>query len=306
MLAAQLKAQIEQTLPAAFTFYPREERGSLSTGIAQIDNAVGGVPLHALTEICGNRPGSPDDAVFVGWGGNMASSGKTSVLVSLLAQATRNHFCALVDASDGFDPASGQAAGIDFSRLLWVRCGKNRSFRKTRPSPNDTENRSKLPPLEQAFKVTDILLQSGGFGLIVADLSGISERIVRKIPLTTWFRFSRVIERQPAALVFVEQEPHATSCAGLVLRVASDPTVLKGNLFTQRNLNIEIVRNRNKKPVRSEKNNLREANFSFAENSSQNSLDTLEEMRFRKSSPPDFSPCLSASVVDVPLIPQGA
>jgi len=246
MQPARLKAQIEQTIPAAFTFYSRQDRGSIPTGFPQIDDVVRGVPLHALTEICGS---------------NLSSSGKISVLHSLLAQATRDHFCALVDATDAFDPSSGQTAGIDFSRLLWVRCGKSRV---------------KLPPLEQAFKVADILLQSSGFGLIAVDLSGISDRIVRKIPLTTWFRFSRVIERQPAALVFVAQEPHATSYAGLVLRVTSDPPVLSGNLFAERNLNIEIVRDRSKKPVGSEKKNY------------------------------CFSPCLSASVVNLPFTSQGA
>jgi recombination protein RecA len=249
MRAALLKAQIEQTLPAAFTVYRRqnEDRGSLPTGIAQIDSAVCGVPLHALTEICG--------------GSNLASSGKTSILVSLLAQATRDHFCALVDAGDNFDPASGQAAGISMPRLLWVRCGKSRV---------------KLPPLEQAFKVADILLQSGGFTLIAVDLSGIPERVVRKVPLSSWFRFSRVIERQPAALVFLTQEPHATSCASLVLRVTTAvpdgvgdrghqqsrfsrdggcdcSALLSGNLLTQWNLSVEVVRDREKKPARSER-----------------------------------------------------
>jgi len=227
MRTALLKAQIEQTLPAAFTVYRRQDRSSIPTGIAQIDGAVRGVPLHALTEICGS---------------NLASSGKTSVLVSLLAQATRDHFCTLVDAGDGFDPASGQAAGIVLPRLLWVRCGKSRV---------------KLPPLEQAFKVADILLQSSGFGLIAVDLSGIPERVVRKVPLSSWFRFSRVIERQPAALVFLAQEPHATSCAGLVLRVGTAapgcPASFSGNLLTQWNLNVEVVRGREKKPVGSER-----------------------------------------------------
>lgn len=244
MHAALLKAQIEKTLPAAFTVYRRqnEDRGSLPTGIAQIDSAVCGIPLHSLTEICGS---------------NMASSGKTSILVSLLAQSTRDHFCALVDACDNFDPASGQAAGISMPRLLWVRCGKNRV---------------KLPPLEQTFKVADILLQSGGFTLVAVDLSGIPERVVRKVPLSSWFRFSRVIERQPAALVFLTQEPHATSCASLVLRVTTAvpdrgphparfsldgvcdcPALLSGNLLTQWNLSVEVVRGREKKPVRSER-----------------------------------------------------
>lgn len=221
-----LKSAIEQKLPSAFTVYPRQERGSIATGIAQIDEAVQGIPLHALTEICGS---------------NLASSGKTSVLASLLAQATSNHFCALVDAGDGFDPASGQAAGIHLPRLLWVRCGKSQV---------------KLPPLEQAFKVADILLQSGGFRLIAVDLSGIPEQVVRKVPLSSWFRFSRVIEKQSAALVFIAQEPHATSCAGLVLRVglaeSGDSASLNGNLLTQFNLKVEMVRGREKKPVRSE------------------------------------------------------
>lgn len=196
----------------------------MPTGIVQIDETVQGVPLHGLTEICGS---------------NLASSGKTSVLTSLLARASRDHFCALVDAGDSFDPASGYAAGIYLPRLLWVRCGKSRM---------------KLPPLEQAFKVADILLQSGGFGLIAVNLSGIPERVVRKVPLSTWFRFSRVIEKFPAALVFVGEEPHATSCAGLVLRVGTDCSAdsFTGNLLTQLKLKVEVVRGMDKKPVRSE------------------------------------------------------
>jgi recombination protein RecA len=223
ILRAQIQSQIEEKLPSAFTVYRRQERGSIPTGIAPIDEAVQGVPLHALTEICGS---------------NLASSGKTSVLTSLLAQASRDHFCALVDAGDSFDPASGHAAGIHLPRLLWVRCGKSRV---------------KLPPLEQAFKVTDILLQSGGFGLIAVNLSGIPEQVVRKIPLSSWFRFSRVIEKFPAALVFVAEEPHATSCAGLVLRVgACLEFPFSGNLLTHLELQVEVVRGLDKKPVRSE------------------------------------------------------
>jgi recombination protein RecA len=222
-----LRTQIEEKLPSAFTVYRRTQHGGIPTGIAQIDEGVqGGIPLHALTEICGS---------------GMASSGKTSVLTSLLSQASRDYFCALVDAADSFDPASAQAAGVHLARLLWVRCGKSRV---------------KLPPLEQAFKVADILLQSGGFGLIAVDLSGIPERVVRKVPLSSWFRFSRVIEKHRAALVFIEQEPRATSCAGLVLRVgtaAPGCPPLTGNLLTQLNLKVEVVRSPGKKMAGSEK-----------------------------------------------------
>jgi recA bacterial DNA recombination protein len=223
LAAAALRAQIEEKIPAAFSVYSRPEYGKIPTGIVSIDTQTQGIPLHALTEICGS---------------NYASSGKTSVLTSLLARASHSHYCALVDASDAFSPDTGGAAGIDFSRLLWIRCGKSKT---------------KLPPLEQAFKVTDILLQSSGFGLIAVDISGIGEQIMRKVPLSTWFRFSRVIEKQSAALVFIGQEPHATSCAGLVLRVQSDPAAFSGKLLTSFNLKVEVVRCGTKKAVGSEK-----------------------------------------------------
>jgi recombination protein RecA len=221
--AAALRASIEAQIPAAFAVYRRSEQKTIPTGISQIDSVTAGVPVSALTEICGS---------------GLASSGKTSVLVSLLAQATQKHFCALVDAEDSFDPSSARAAGTDFSRLLWVRCGKQKS---------------RLKPMEQAFKTTDMLLQSGGFGLVVVDLSSLGERLVRKIPLTTWFRFSRVVEKQRTALVFIEQEPHATSCAGLVLKLKSQPAVWPGKLLEKFKLEAEIVRNREKRPLHSTK-----------------------------------------------------
>ncbi len=223
MNSALLRRQIEAELPSAFAVYRRRELGSIPTGIPQIDRQVQGVPLHALTEICGS---------------SYASSGKTSILLSLLARATQEHFCALVDAADSFDPTSAEKARIQTGRLLWVRCGKS----KTR-----------LGRLEQAFKAADILLQSGGFGLIAVDLSGLAEKQVRRVPLSTWFRFSRVIEKQPAALVFLEQEPHATSCAGLVLRATTSSVPFSGKLFTGYQLQIEIMRGREKRPVQSER-----------------------------------------------------
>jgi recA bacterial DNA recombination protein len=212
MDSALFRAQIEKKLPSAFMTYTRGVGDRIPTGISAIDSVVQGIPLRAITEICGS---------------SIACSGKTSVLASFLAKVSRDRFCVLVDASDSFNPETGYAAGINFSRLLWVRCGKSKV---------------ELRPLEQAFKVTDILLQSSGFGVIAVDLSGISERVLRKVPLSTWFRFSRVIEKQSAALVFIAQEPHATSCAGLVLRAQSEPTGLSGKLFTGFDLKIEVVR----------------------------------------------------------------
>ncbi|MGC2272492.1 MAG: hypothetical protein WA555_16925 [Candidatus Sulfotelmatobacter sp.] len=219
--AGLLRSQIEARIPSAFALYRRPEHKTLATGIPQIDDLHGGVPIGALTEI---------------YGSNVASSGKTSVLLSLLANASQEHFCALVDGSDRFDPAPAEITGMNLSRLLWVRCGKNKS---------------RLKPLEQAFKATDMLLRSGGFGLIVVDLGSIAERFVRGVPLSSWFRFSRVVEEQSTALVFIEQQPHATSCAGLVLRMTTDPATFSGRVITEFNLKAEVVRTREKKPIQS-------------------------------------------------------
>ena len=279
-----LRASIEAQIPSAFAVHRRPEQRTISTGIAQIDSVTAGIPVSALTEICGS---------------GLASSGKTSVLISLLAQATQKHFCALVDAEDSFDPFSARAAGVNFSRLLWVRCGKQigdrlpatadlRQATHSTPGPpphhaqqpkprapgtpgpaagyrnNQQQHREQNPhfnvhkrlkPMEQAFKATDMLLQSGGFGLVVVDLSSLAERLVRKIPLTTWFRFSRVVEKQRTALVFFEQQPHATSCAGLALNLRAQPAVWSGMLLMQFKLEAEIIRVREKKPSQSARPN---------------------------------------------------
>jgi hypothetical protein len=216
MSASLLRAQIEARLPSAFTLYKSPERQTIPTGISAIDDVTGGVPMHALTEICG--------------------MGKTSVLVSLLARASHEHYCALVDAKDAFDPITAGAAGVDLSHLLWVRCGKTRQ---------------RLRPLEQAFKVADMLLQSSGFGLIIVDLSDIAERLIRNVALSSWFRFSRAVENQSTALVFVAQQAHATSCAGMVVQLASGRAIFSGNLLTSVPLYADVVRTREKKGVHS-------------------------------------------------------
>jgi hypothetical protein len=214
--ALSLRAQIETRFPSAFATYKRPELMTILTGIPQVDAMTGGIPMHSLTEICG--------------------SGKTSVLVSLLAHASNEHYCALVDAGDAFDPAAAEATGADLSHLLWVRCGKTRQ---------------KLRPLEQAFKVTDMLLQSSGFGLIVVDLSDIAEKIVHNVPPSSWFRFSRVVENQPTALVFVAQQPHAASCAGMVLKLMAGQATFSGKLLTNFTLNADVLRTREKRGVQS-------------------------------------------------------
>jgi len=195
----------------------------VSIGIRELDSLSGGLPRGCLTEICG-----PD------------SAGRTSVLLAALAAATRREeVCALVDASDALDPASAAAIGVEFGRLLWVRCGgadgpqpsavspqpsafrfQSSHFRSDSQLPR-SEVRDPMSALEQALRVTDLLLQSGGFGMVAVDLGDVPFRIARRIPLTSWFRFQRAVERTPTVLLAITHAPCAQSCAALSLKLRS-------------------------------------------------------------------------------------
>ena len=85
-----------------------------------------------------------------------------------------------------------------------------KSPRYTRPSEHC---------LEQVLRSTDLLLESGGFGLIVLDLADLPQQSARRIPLTTWFRFRRAVEHKPTILLAIEQQPIAGSCSSLLLRL---------------------------------------------------------------------------------------
>jgi hypothetical protein len=83
------------------------------------------------------------------------------------------------------------------SQLLWVRCHH----------------------IDQALRAADLILHAGGFGLVALDLGGISPKLVHYVPLHVWFRFRRAVEHSPTIFVVLEQEPHAKTCASLVLQM---------------------------------------------------------------------------------------
>jgi hypothetical protein len=203
------------------------------SGIAAMDALTGGLPRGCLTEICGP-----------------ASSGRTTVLLAALAAATRRgECCAVVDASDALDPQSAAAAGVELDRLLWVRCGENSHHADHR--------------LEQLLRATDLLLESGGFGLIALDLGDLPQQAARRIPLTTWFRFRRAVEHTPTVLLAIERQSIAGSCSSLLIKLGSQghrvkesaipqlPAISHAQLLTELEITAEIVRSRmERKPVR--------------------------------------------------------
>lgn len=152
-------------------------------------------PRGALTEIYGP-----------------ASSGRTSLLFSLLAEAARTpeELYVLVDTQDAFDPSSAAAAGVALHRLLWIRCQGN---------------------AEHALRVTDLLVQAGGFGLVALDLADTPPRTARRISLTSWYRLRRAVEPTRTLLVVLGQEPYARQCASLSLETQRDQIHWSGALL---------------------------------------------------------------------------
>jgi hypothetical protein len=75
--------------------------------------------------------------------------------------------------------------------------------------------------LGQMLKVTDLLLQSNGFGMIALDLGDVPVPSARRISLASWFRFRRAVEHTPTALLVLEQQPIAGSCSSVLLRVSA-------------------------------------------------------------------------------------
>ena len=249
----------------------------VTSGIPALDALTGGLPRGCLTEICGP-----------------ASSGRTTVLLAALDAATRRgEYCALIDASDALDPHSVEAAGVDLDRLLWVRCGesspqkalsprRHRDTEKTNSKAgcpisrepfarevgissqtalNFGETNSRVEHcLEQVLRSTDLLLESGGFGLIILDLADLPPQSARRIPLTTWFRFRRAVEHKPTILLAIEQQPIAGSCSSLRLQLGVPSTRYPvpsskpshSNLLTELQIRSELVHSRlERKPSRS-------------------------------------------------------
>src|ERR1022692_3866588 len=190
-VAAVLQKQFESVLGGNLDWQSRPVPELVRTGVSEVDTATGGLPRGCLTEI--NGP---------------ASSGRTSLLVAILAEATaQGEVCALVDAEDSFDPASAEAAGVRLERLLWVRSAHN---------------------AEHALKAADLLIQGGGFGLVAMDLGDTPTETARRISLTSWFRLRRAVEHTPTVLVTLARQSNAKTCASLILECRRERAAWSG------------------------------------------------------------------------------
>jgi recombination protein RecA len=205
MGGAVLRRQFESVLGGHLEWRVRPAVETVRTGASELDAATGGLPRGCLTEIVGR-----------------SSSGRTSLLASILAAATeRQEVCALVDAEDCFDPISAAAAGVRLERLLWVRCGHS---------------------AERALKTADLLTQGGGFGLVAMDLGDTPPAAARRISLTSWFRLRRAVEHTPTVLVTLARQSNAKTCASLILECGREGAAWSGSTRVLRGMSVRVTR----------------------------------------------------------------
>ena len=225
--------RLDRTLTTALpSIDPQDEYAIGPSGLMALDVALGGgLPRGQLSELVGPR-----------------SSGRTSLLLSLLAAATaRGESVALVDALDMLDVESAAAAGVDFDRLLWVRGHVVPNAGLCR----DLNQRA----LAQAIRAFTLVLEAGQFGLVVLDLAEASPEAVRQLPFTTWLRLQRLLDGRQTMGVLVGNESMARSSAGLTIRTgirdqeprAGEPGAgrrFSGRLFEGLTIDARVVRSR--------------------------------------------------------------
>jgi recombination protein RecA len=165
-------------------------RDVAATGVPALDAALdGGLTRGHVSEIVGDP-----------------ASGRTRTLCRILAAAAaRGEAVALVDTCDRFDPASAAAVGLDLSMLLWVRVGGPLSPRAV----GETAGR--------ALTALNLILQAGGFGVVVFDLADVPAPGIRQFPYTTWARLARVIEGSQTVALIVAAEHIARSPGGVTI-----------------------------------------------------------------------------------------
>jgi recombination protein RecA len=185
-MSAARAALVEELRRLSVRLEPRQAAVA-PTGHEALDQLLsGGLPRGRLTELVGPR-----------------SSGRTALSVKAISAATRRgEAVALIDVDGVFDPRRAEAVGVELDRLLWVRAGDG----------------------QRALRAADLVLEAGGFGLLVIDFGEQSPRSRE----TAFLRLQRAAKRAQAACLLVAPHLVASSFAALTLEASVLRPILSG------------------------------------------------------------------------------
>jgi hypothetical protein len=188
--------QLQQILELSGVFKGHEltrKDGRLICGIAPLDTLIGGIARGRISEVTGPL-----------------SSGKTTIAAAFASAASRHgEVVGWVDVPGAFDPRSLEAAGADLARILWVSFDKKPASFRTGFIHKERERRSEL-------KAAELLLEAGGFGLVVVDFGAMRFPLSQSASL----RLARAAERSGAAVLALATTRVCGTFAALTLSMS--------------------------------------------------------------------------------------
>ncbi len=235
----------------------------LPANLAVVDALLdGGVVYGRINEIIGPR-----------------SSGKTSLAACFAACATRRgELVAWVDSSGTFDPSSLARAGVDLTRVLWVFPGaadhpacrqhesdstllklscNSSSGDLDQPSSPSPSGRLPIHSLRSSvhrakpWRAAELILEAGGFGLLVLDLDGVAQDASASAVL----KLASKARQSGTAVLVLARQSTCGAFAALTVALTSSPRFSRSrveapNLFEGLKVEAEIVRNKLGLPCR--------------------------------------------------------
>ena len=188
--------QLQQLLELSGVSKGREltrKEGRLTCDISQIDTLFGGLARGRISEVTGP-----------------ISSGKTTIAAAFASAASRRgEVVGWVDVPGAFDPRSLEAAGADLARILWVSFEKKTYSTRSGFIAKERERRSEL-------KAAEMLLEAGGFGLVVIDFGAMRYPLSQSASL----RLARAAERSGAAVLVLATHRVCGTFAALTLAMS--------------------------------------------------------------------------------------
>jgi hypothetical protein len=107
------------------------------------------------------------------------SSGRTGLVIACVREVTRNGgLVGFVDTDAVLDPIGAARAGVELSRMLWIRCGRRH---------------------DRSLRAVDLLVRCPGFALVVLDAGELTPRLA----LAAAYRVKLAVRRTGTALLVV-------------------------------------------------------------------------------------------------------